>query len=266
MSNILDRIVAHKREEVAGRKSRAGKQRLIERLNQSGDQPRGFFRALGAKNNSDEAAVIAEVKKASPSQGVIREAFYPAEIARAYQDAGATCLSVLTDQHFFQGNDRYLQEVREAVSLPVLRKDFVIDEYQIIEARILGADCILLIAAILDDAQLKAFTTLAHDLGMDVLVEVHDQAEFDRALTLPIRAVGVNNRNLRDFSVSREITLTLKKQLPKGYFLISESGFETHEDILEMQTHGVNSFLVGGALMKADDPGQALQELMKGKQ
>ena len=264
MVDILREIVAHTRRELPLRKQAVTERELIERIEASLDFPRGFMKRMEEKNRSTQAAVIAEIKRASPSRGVIREDFDPVGIAGSYRDNGAACLSVLTERSFFQGDPSDLHMVRQAVDLPVLRKDFMIDPYQILESRALGADCILLIAALLGDAEMRKFSTLAHDLGMDVLVEVHTAAEFERALTLPVRAIGVNNRDLRDFSISPERSLALKRQLPQEYFLISESGFTTHEDIVAMQRSGINSFLIGGALMQACDPGAALGELIYG--
>ena len=262
MGDILRKIVAHKRKELPLQKKTIDERRLVEQIEASPYFPRGFMKRLEEKNRAAQAAVIAEIKRASPSRGIIRQDFRPAEIARSYQDNGAACLSVLTDRSFFQGDSAHLQMVRQAVELPILRKDFLIDPYQIIESRAIGADCILLIATLLSDAEMAEFTTLAHDLGMDVLVEVHDASEFERALSLPLRVIGVNNRDLRDFSISMERSLTLQQQLPQGYFLISESGFKRHEDIVAMQRAGINSFLVGETLMQAPDPGDALGELI----
>ena len=194
--------------------------------------------------------------------GVIRASFDPGAIAESYAAAGATCLSVLTDEKYFQGSGHYLRLIRAAVGLPLLRKDFIVDEYQIVEARALGADAILLIVAALSDAELAAFTRLAHDLGLDVLVEVHDEAECARALQLPLRVIGVNNRNLHDFSVSLDTSRRIKTMLPADYLLVSESGIHTRADIEALQADGIHAFLVGGALMQADDPGVALSALL----
>ena len=220
------------------------------------------MKALQARVAIGGTAVIAEVKKASPSMGVIRASFDPVAIAESYAAAGATCLSVLTDEKYFQGSGHYLRLVRAAVGLPLLRKDFIVDEYQIVEARALGADAILLIVAALSDAELAAFTRLAHDLGLDVLVEVHDEAECARALQLPLRVIGVNNRNLHDFSVSLDTSRRIKTMLPADYLLVSESGIHTRADIEALQADGIHAFLVGGALMQADDPGVALSALL----
>lgn len=262
MATILDDILAHKRLEVAAQKQRVDMDTLVANISASNDTPRGFMKALQARVAIGGTAVIAEVKKASPSMGVIRASFDPVAIAESYAAVGATCLSVLTDEKYFQGSGHYLRLVRAAVGLPLLRKDFIVDEYQIVEARALGADAILLIVAALSDAELAAFTRLAHDLGLDVLVEVHDEAECARALQLPLRVIGVNNRNLHDFSVSLDTSRRIKTMLPADYLLVSESGIHTRADIEALQADGIHAFLVGGALMQADDPGAALSALL----
>ena len=262
MATILDDILAHKRQEVAAQKQRVDMDTLVANISASNDTPRGFMKALQARVAIGGTAVIAEVKKASPSMGVIRASFDPVAIAESYAAAGATCLSVLTDEKYFQGSGHYLRLVRAAVGLPLLRKDFIVDEYQIVEARALGADAILLIVAALSDAELAAFTRLAHGLGLDVLVEVHDEAECARALQLPLRVIGVNNRNLHDFSVSLDTSRRIKTMLPADYLLVSESGIHTRADIEALQADGIHAFLVGGALMQADDPGVALSALL----
>ena len=262
MATILDDILAHKRLEVAAQKQRVDMDTLVANISASNDTPRGFMKALQARVAIGGTAVIAEVKKASPSMGVIRASFDPVAIAESYAAAGATCLSVLTDEKYFQGSGHYLRLVRAAVGLPLLRKDFIVDEYQIVEARALGADAILLIVAALSDVELAAFTRLAHDLGLDVLVEVHDEAECARALQLPLRVIGVNNRNLHDFSVSLETSRRIKTMLPADYLLVSESGIHTRADIEALQADGIHAFLVGGSLMQADDPGAALSALL----
>ena len=262
MATILDDILAHKRQEVAAQKQRVDMDTLVANISASNDTPRGFMKALQARVAIGGTAVIAEVKKASPSMGVIRASFDPVAIAESYAAAGATCLSVLTDEKYFQGSGHYLRLVRAAVGLPLLRKDFIVDEYQIVEARALGADAILLIVAALSDAELAAFTRLAHDLGLDVLVEVHDEAECARALQLPLRVIGVNNRNLHAFSVSLDTSRRIKTMLPADYLLVSESGIHTRADIEALQADGIHAFLVGGALMQADDPGVALSALL----
>ena len=243
MRDVLARILARKREEVAERRARVPLAELESRI------------ARG------EAAVIAEVKKASPSKGVIRPDFDPATIARSYEAGGAACLSVLTDVDFFQGADEYLIAAREACSLPVLRKDFVVDEYQLHEARALGADAVLLIAAALDDARLADYAALAADLGLDALAEVHDAAELERVLRLPLPLVGINNRDLRTFEVSLDATLALKDRIPADRVLVTESGILAPADVRRMRDAGVHAFLVGEAFMRADDPGAALRSL-----
>jgi indole-3-glycerol phosphate synthase len=228
---------------------------------------RDFEGALRAKIAAGQAAVIAEVKKASPSKGLLREDFIPADIAQSYAfgdgHTSAACLSVLTDQQYFQGSTDYLKQARASCDLPVLRKDFMVDVFQIYESRAMGADCILLIAACLNDAQMADFEAVAHDLGMAVLVEVHDAAELERALKLKTPLLGVNNRNLRTFEVSLGTTLTLMAQLPPDKLLITESGIATREDVLRLRQAGVHAFLVGEAFMRAPEPGQALAELFE---
>ena len=262
MSDILARILARKAEEVAARRARVSDQELIARCADA-SPPRGFRVALEVNIAAGKAAVIAEVKKASPSKGVMRADFHPADIARSYEAGGAACLSVLTDVDFFQGADDYLQQARAACTLPVLRKDFVIDAYQIHEARALGADCILLIVAALDDAQLVDFSTMAHALGMDVLIEAHDGAELERALATPARLVGINNRNLRTFETSLDITLALRARVPAGRLLVTESGIHTPADVARMRAADVHAFLVGEAFMRAADPGAELARLFQ---
>ena len=260
MSDILDRIVAVKRDEIAAaRKQRSQASTRAEAEAQR--DGRGFEAALRAKTAAGRAAVIAEVKKASPSKGVLREHFVPAEIAASYERGGAACLSVLTDAQFFQGSAAFLQEARAACSLPVLRKDFIVDAYQVFEARVMAADCILLIAACLGDALMSDLEAQAHALGMAVLVEVHDGAELDRALRLKTPLVGINNRNLRSFEVSLETTLALLPEVPADRLLVTESGILTPADVQRMRTAGVQAFLVGEAFMRAPDPGAALAGL-----
>lgn len=263
MSNppdILQRIVERKAEEVAQRCQQLPLSMLQAQLAEA-DPPRGFVEAMRRRLAAGQAAVIAEVKKASPSKGVIRADFDPAQIARSYARGGAACLSVLTDIDFFQGADAYLQQARAACELPVLRKDFIIDPYQVYEARVLGADCILLIAAVLDDAQLRQLAELATRLNMDVLVEVHDAEELARSLPLNLPLVGINNRNLRTFETSLHTTLDLLAAIPEGRIVVTESGIHTAEDVALMRQHAVHSFLVGEAFMRADEPGEKLAEL-----
>ncbi len=258
--DILKKIVHRKTEEIAARRELLALEPLAEQA-EAMAPCRGFVAAIDAKISSGQPGVIAEIKKASPSKGVIRDPFYPAEIAQSYQSGGAACLSVLTDIDFFQGADEYLQQARNACTLPVIRKDFIIDPYQVYEARALGADCILLIAACLSDAQLKALNDLAHRLGMDVLIEVHDAEELERTLPLGNRLVGINNRNLRTFEVSLDTTLDLLARINDDRIVVTESGIHSREDVRRMRNHAVHAFLVGEAFMRAEDPGQKLAEL-----
>jgi indole-3-glycerol phosphate synthase len=262
--DILLKILARKKAEIADRKRLVPISQLQKKLASASapeSVPRGFIQSLRNKNAQGLSAVIAEIKKASPSQGVIRENFNPVEIARSYANAGAACLSVLTDVDFFQGHDDYLTTARNACLLPVIRKDFFIDEYQIVEARTLGADCILLIVAALDDKALSHLHQVATDLGMDVLVEVHDQQELDRAMKLGLSLVGINNRNLRTFETSLSTTIDLLGQIPADCLVVTESGIHTSADVKLMRDHNVNSFLVGEAFMRAEQPGDALRSL-----
>ncbi len=260
MSDILNTILARKSQEVAQRSASVPLVELKARLAEA-SPVRGFAAALQAAIANGDPAVIAEVKKASPSKGVIRPDFRPAEIAVSYEFGGASCLSVLTDVDFFQGADAYLREAREACTLPVLRKDFVIDPYQVVEARVLGADCVLLIVAALDDRQLAELSDLAMQLGMDVLVEVHDIDELERALQVPVPLVGINNRNLRTFEVSLEATLSMKDAVPRDRLLVTESGILGPADVRTMRDAGVNAFLVGEAFMRVEEPGEGLRQL-----
>ncbi|MCM2131139.1 indole-3-glycerol phosphate synthase TrpC [Larsenimonas rhizosphaerae] len=260
LPTILARIIARKREEVIERQAIAPLNALKARVKQA-PMPRGFIKALERTMLAGDPAVIAEVKKASPSRGVIREDFRPADIAREYEEAGASCLSVLTDVDFFQGCDEYLMAARDACALPVLRKDFVIDPYQVLEARALGADCILLIAAALDDDALKALHDQARNLDMDVLVEVHDALELNRALALDLTLVGINNRDLHTFETSLDTTFSLLPMIPDGVTVITESGIATRDDVHRMQAHDVNGFLVGESFMRDPDAGAALRRL-----
>ena len=258
--DILKKILARKREEVA---ENAWLRPVAVLQKQAAAMPpaRGFVNAIRARIATGKTAVIAEIKKASPSKGLLRENFDPAAIAKSYERHGATCLSVLTDRDFFQGDDTHLQQVRGACTLPVLRKDFTIDPYQVTEARALGADCILLIVAALDDTQLRELSDLAQALGMDVLVEVHDAQELDRALQLDAPLIGINNRDLRTFEVKLETTLNLLGRIPKDRIVVTESGIHAPKDVSLMRQSGVNVFLVGEAFMKAANPGAKLAEL-----
>jgi indole-3-glycerol phosphate synthase len=257
MSDILNKILATKREEVAAAKAIKSLDDLrVEAYNEP--DPRDFVGNIFNKVDADLPAVIAEIKKASPSKGVIRENFNPAEIAKSYEKGGAACLSVLTDKQYFQGSPEYLKQARAACKLPVLRKDFMIDPYQVYEARAMGADCILLIVAALELPQMQELEELSHDLGMAVLVEVHDADELQLALQLETPLIGINNRNLRTFDVTLDTTLELLKQLPDDRFVVTESGIFTPEDVALMRTNHVNAFLVGEAFMRQPDPGAEL--------
>jgi len=262
VSDVLQRILQRKREEVAERRARVSLAAIEAQLKRvDASPPRGFLAALRARVARGQAAVIAEVKKASPSKGVLRADFRPAEIATSYAAGGAACLSVLTDIDFFQGADAYLQQARAACALPVLRKDFNVDPYQLFEARALGADAILLIVSALEDAELREFALLARRLGMDALIEVHDGEELERALRTDAALVGINNRSLRTFDVSLDTTINLLPMVPKDRLLVTESGILSRADVARMRTHAVHAFLVGEAFMRAEDPGAELQRL-----
>jgi indole-3-glycerol phosphate synthase len=260
MSDILTTILRRKAEEIAERSAQVSMRALSQRA-EGADPARGFITAIKRKLAQGQAAVIAEIKKASPSKGLLRADFHPAEIAKSYERGGAACLSVLTDVDFFQGADEYLQQARAACALPVLRKDFTIDPWQVYEARTLNADCILLIVAVLGDAQLADLAGLAQHLGMDVLVEVHDAEELERALTLHTPLIGINNRNLRTFETRLETTLDLMNHIPADCIAVTESGIHAPADVARMRASGVHAFLVGEAFMKAPDPGVKLAEL-----
>ncbi len=262
MNDILAKILETKKAEVATARQMRSESDLLREAKSRKDL-RGFTRAIEDRIARGKPGIIAEVKKASPSKGVIREHFNPAEIATSYAAHGAACLSVLTDVQYFQGSYDYLRQARAACSLPVLRKDFMIDPYQIIHARAIGADCILLIVAALSPSQLKEFESLATELGMDVLVEVHDQAELEVALQLNTTLVGINNRNLRTFETSLNTTLELLPLIPQGKRVVTESGILASEDVKLMRDNGVEAFLIGEAFMRAADPGVALQELFQ---
>lgn len=257
---ILKKILARKFEEVAERSVALPIEQLQEFLAYQ-EATRGFTRAIRQKIDQGAAAVIAEIKKASPSKGVIREDFDVVEIARSYEKGGAACLSVLTDMDFFQGNDDYLRQARNATRLPLLRKDFVVDSYQIHEARALGADCVLLIVAALDAPSLARLHDTARDIGLDVLVEVHNRQELDIALRLSTPLIGINNRNLHTFHTSLDTTFNLLDRIPDDRLIITESGIHTIDDVMAMRGHEVNAFLVGEAFMRADDPGRRLMEM-----
>ena len=258
--DILKKILARKVEEIDARNRAVSLQELSQRVADA-DAVRGFLSALRTRVADGRPAVIAEIKKASPSRGVLRKDFVPAQIAESYERGGAACLSVLTDIDFFQGADAYLQHARAACSLPVLRKDFIIDPYQVYEARVIGADCILLIAAALGDAMLAELLQLAEHLHMDCLVEVHDALELERVLQTQAPLIGINNRDLRPFETSLNVTLDMLGQVPDDRLVVTESGIHTTDDVSLMRGHGVHAFLVGEAFMKAPDPGEKLAEL-----
>ena len=262
MSDILNKIVAVKHEEIAA----AIQQKPLAAMRADAESrvlTPDFAGALRSKIAAGKAAVIAEVKKASPSKGVLRADFIPADIAQSYAEYGAACLSVLTDRQFFKGEIDYLKQARASCSLPVLRKDFMVDAYQIYESRVMGADCVLLIAAVLDDAQMKDMEALARSLDMAVLVEVHDEAELARGLKLKTPLIGINNRNLKTFEVSLDTTLNMIDQVPSDRILVTESGISTPQDVKRLRDAKVNAFLVGEAFMRADDPGVALDLMFK---
>src|SRR5690606_22964812 len=257
---VLEKIITRKHEEVARRRAQVGLAEL-ERLAGIADPVRGFARRLQEQVASKQPAVIAEIKKASPSKGVLREDFDPAEIARSYEAGGATCLSVLTDIDFFQGADEYLQQARSACNLPVIRKDFMVDPYQVVEPRALGADCILLIVAALSDEQMKKLADVAAEQGVDVLVEVHDGAELERALGIEAPLIGINNRDLHTFELDLETTLDLLPRIPRDRVVVTESGILHRADVELMEINQVYAFLVGEAFMRAEQPGAELQRL-----
>jgi indole-3-glycerol phosphate synthase len=259
MNDILNRILTVKRDEIRLAEKATPLDALSERAQQQ--EKRDFVGALRAKQREGKAGVIAEVKKASPSKGVIREHFVPPEIAQSYERGGAACLSVLTDAQFFQGSAAYLSEARAACGLPVLRKDFVVEPYQVVESRAMGADCILLIVAALETPKMRDLEALAHALGMAVLVEVHDRAELEQALTLKTPLIGVNNRNLRTFETTIETTLGLLKEVPSDRMVVTESGIATRLEVERLRASDVNAFLVGEAFMRAADPGAELARM-----
>ncbi len=261
MSDILQRIVEVKRQEGAAPQAREPLAALRNRVEAMTRQPRDFVQALQRRVTAGQSAVIAEVKKASPSKGLLRDPFDPAAIASSYQQGGAACLSVLTDAPFFQGSTVYLEQARAACELPVLRKDFMVDPYQVYEAAAMQADCILLIAACLDDATMQALESLACELGLAVLVEVHDEAELERACALRTPLLGVNNRDLRTFEVNLETSIGLRQRCPADRLLVTESGIATATDVQRLQVHGIHAFLIGEAFMREPDPGAALQTL-----
>lgn len=261
LPTVLEKILDTKRREIAQRSEHVSLGQLQRQIDSNADTPRGFVAAMQRALGEGRSAVISEVKKASPSKGVIRENFVPTDIAVAYEKGGASCLSVLTDQDYFQGSEAYLVAARNATKLPVIRKDFLIDVYQIAEARAIGADCVLLIAAALDDAQLAVLDAAAKTLGMDVLMEVHNAEELERVLPFNNCLVGINNRNLHTFETRLETTLELLEMVPDDHIVVTESGIHTPQDVALMRENGVNSFLVGEAFMRAEDPGEALTRL-----
>ncbi len=258
--DILRKIIYRKHQEIEERSAKLPLQQLMDAVPVA-SAPRGFVRSIRNMIDAGKTAVIAEIKKASPSRGVLREDFRPTDIARSYADHGAACLSVLTDEYFFQGGEECLRLARAACSLPVIRKDFIIDPYQVFEARVMGADCILLIVACLGDAQLHVLNELAQRFGMDVLVEVHDRDELARALALGNTLIGINNRNLDTFEVSLQTTLNLLPLIAEDRIVVTESGIHTPRDVELMRNHNVHAFLIGEAFMRADDPGEKLVEL-----
>lgn len=262
--DILKKIIFRKLDEIQEGCERIPLREMKQKALMMTTSPtKGFANAMQAKLDAGQSAVIAEIKKASPSKGILRDPFDPVEIAKSYQANGAACLSVLTDRDFFQGSNEYLQQVREAVDLPIIRKDFIVDDYQVYEARMIGADCILLIAAAIGDAQMSELTETALTLGMDVLIEVHNEDEMERALKLPLPMIGINNRDLHTFDVSLETTIRMLDMIPDDRIVITESGILAPDDVVKMRRHDVNSFLVGEAFMRADNPGEKLAELFK---
>ena len=260
--DILKKIVSRKHEEITDSISRVPLERMIE-LSSNADKARGFYMALHNKVQKQESGVIAEIKKASPSKGVLREDFDPVEIAKSYESGGASCLSILTDRDFFQGDPLFLIKARAAVKIPVIRKDFIIHPYQVYESRAIGADCILLIASCLDDEELKDLSDLATSLGMDTLIEVHDREELNRALKLNLPLLGINNRNLRNFEVTLQTTIDLLSEIGDDKLVITESGIKTKQDVELMHKNNVFGFLIGETFMRDPDPGHKLKEFFK---
>ena len=260
--DILKKIVSRKHEEIDEGIKRVPLERMIE-LASNADQTRGFYNALQSKVKQKQSGIIAEIKKASPSKGVLRENFDPVEIAKSYESGGASCLSILTDRDFFQGDPLFLIKARAAVSIPVIRKDFIVDPYQVYESRAMGADCILLIVSCLEDSELKSLSQLASSLGMDTLVEVHDNDELHRALKLKLPMLGINNRNLKNFEVSLQTTIDLLSEIDDDKLVITESGITSKTDVELMHNHNVFGFLIGEAFMRDSNPGQKLKEFFE---
>jgi indole-3-glycerol phosphate synthase len=258
--DILKRIIKRKAQEIDERVKNKPIEQVIEQAKDA-LPVRGFVDSMKARIAKGNPAIIAEIKKASPSKGLIRNDFHPTEIAKSYQDGGASCISVLTDIDFFKGSDTYLKQARAACDLPVIRKDFIIDPYQVYESRMMGADCILLIVAVLDNMKLNQLYSLARALGMDVLIEVHDEEELQRSLPLGAKLVGINNRNLRNFETSLNTTIRMLDEIPDDRIVVTESGIHSLEDVALMRDNNVNAFLVGEAFMRADDPGSELNKL-----
>lgn len=261
IATILEQIIEHKRLEIERARTQVSLPDLMSSLPPA-DASRGFTRAMGNQIRRQKPAVIAEIKKASPSKGVIRENFDPAALARDFEDNGATCLSILTDEKYFQGANEYMREARAACALPVIRKDFMIDPYQIAESKALGADCILLIVAALGESQLQELAAFANELAIDILVEVHDRQELDRALELNTDLIGINNRNLHTFETNLQTTLDLANSIPQDKLIVTESGINTTADVIRMTSKGIYGFLVGEAFMRASKPGATLKQLM----
>ena len=264
MDNILDKILATKKNEIKNAKQLFSLSDLTEKIEINNDE-RDFVAALQDKHKIGSQAVITEIKKASPSKGIIREVFDPISIALSYEKGGAACLSVLTDKEYFQGDINYIQQIKQTCQLPILRKDFIIDPYQIYESKAFGADCILLIAAALDLSEMKEFEAIAESLNMAVLVESHNLAELEEAIELNTLLIGINNRNLKTFDVSLQTSIDLKEKIPSGRIAITESGIFTREDIDFMNEYGISTFLIGEAFMRDADPGQSLENLIKRK-
>jgi len=263
MPNILEEIYQHKLIEVRNKKKQTSLQAICAKLKCSEPTNRDFYGALKAKDDKNETAFICEIKKASPSRGIIRQDIDAVEIAKIYEKSGASCMSILTDEKYFAGSDQYLANVRAVTDIPLLRKDFIVDNYQIYEAKMLGADCILLIVAMLDDAKLQALENCALELGLSVLIEVHDEAELNRALKMKSKLLGINNRNLKTLEVDLNNSVTLSKLVPDDYVLVGESGIKTSQDIQMLKDVGINCFLIGEHFMNQDDIGQAVTQILR---